>query len=378
MSKKYALVVPSWYPTPYNNMAGIFIQKHVQFINTFTKAVVIYPQESTEVKGIQPQAENEYIAYYRKGIIGQLSYLLAFFKAFFYVKRKYGLPYVIHLQVAYPASIVAVALSKWYNIPLIITEHWTGYMDEDGRYNKLSFLMKWFIKKAFALSKKTSVVSNALKQVIVEKRISSPEKIMTVYNTLNIPRPTAIKSHSLATDAPKALTIAHLTDAHKNISMLIEATDLVCKQLTDFKLTIVGGGPESDKFISLAKSKGLLNKNIFFTGYLPNNEVMAEYTKNDFYILSSNFETFSIATAEAIMHGLPVVTTKCGGPDEFINERNGIYIETKDAQNTAKAILQLIDNLSSYNPKQMSEEMREKFSEQKVIAQLKSLYKFDD
>jgi glycosyltransferase involved in cell wall biosynthesis len=105
---------------------------------------------------------------------------------------------------------------------------------------------------------------------------------------------------------------------------------------------------------------------------------MLQYPKHDFYILTSNFETFSIATAEAILHGLPVVTTKCGGPEEFVNETNGVFIEAITVAKTAEAILELISKIDFYNGKKMSAELQERFIEEKVVAQLKSLYKFGE
>jgi glycosyltransferase involved in cell wall biosynthesis len=248
-------------------MAGIFIQKHVQSISTFKKVVVIYAQENESKGGYEVFNDCEYVFYYKKGIVSQLNYLIAFAKAFLFVKKKLGTPAVIHLQVAYPAGIVAVVVAFLYRIPLILTEHWTGYMDADGRYEKLSFLMKWFIKKSFSMAERISVVSTSLKQVIVEKKLSTPEKLVLVYNTLQSPSAENIRRIDFESDDVKALTVAHLTDAHKNISLLINAVELVVKQYPNFKLTIVGGGPESEKFIELAKTKNLLMSHIVFTGY---------------------------------------------------------------------------------------------------------------
>lgn len=54
------------------------------------------------------------------------------------------------------------------------------------------------------------------------------------------------------------------------------------------------------------------------------NEVAGFFCECDFFVLNSNFETFSVVTAEALAYGKPVIATRCGGPEEFVNKIMGI------------------------------------------------------
>ncbi len=47
-------------------------------------------------------------------------------------------------------------------------------------------------------------------------------------------------------------------------------------------------------------------------------------------ITNSNYETFSVATAEALVCGVPVIATRCGGPEDFVTEDCGILIEPRN------------------------------------------------
>jgi hypothetical protein len=44
------------------------------------------------------------------------------------------------------------------------------------------------------------------------------------------------------------------------------------------------------------------------------------------FLLFSYFETFSCVLAEALCSGIPVIATNAGGIPEFVNSKNGIYV----------------------------------------------------
>ena len=40
--------------------------------------------------------------------------------------------------------------------------------------------------------------------------------------------------------------------------------------------------------------------------------------KSDVFVLASREETFGLVYIEAMLAGLPVIATSCGGPEEFV------------------------------------------------------------
>ena len=62
-------------------------------------------------------------------------------------------------------------------------------------------------------------------------------------------------------------------------------------------------------------------------------------------MLSSSTEGFSIATIEAMACELPVIATRCGGPEEIIrHEEDGILVDVGDSKQLAAAVQRVCED----------------------------------
>lgn len=374
----YSLIIPSWYPTPGQPLTGIFIQKHVRLISSFIPCVVLYSAEgSGQPQKTQAGQTVEYTFYYkahRSKLLTQLAQMQALWQGYKFIHRELGRPAVIHNHVVFPAGYFAWFLSVLQNIPLLITEHWSGYTDADGRYKGLSAIHHFTTHRAFARAKAVSVVSGFLKNAINEKGLTcATQPVLITSNVLNLP---GDKYNPFNPATPKALFIGNLNDHEKNVSGLLEATKKVAEHFPGFTLTIIGGGNDRPAFEKRALDMGLLNTNVIFKGSVPNNELLQYYAAADFFVLNSNFETFNIAAAEALMNGLPVISTRCGGPEEFVNESNGMLTAVNNHKELAENMIRLIENYSSYNRQEIARQMEEAYSNTVVTEQFKKMYSY--
>jgi glycosyltransferase involved in cell wall biosynthesis len=105
-------------------------------------------------------------------------------------------------------------------------------------------------------------------------------------------------------------------DAVKNISGLIHSFSVALKTNSNLHLTLIGGGPDEKKILDLIADLNL-SSHISFRGRLAHNAVLSEMNFCDFYICNSNFETFGMTVAEALRCGKPIISTRCGGPEEI-------------------------------------------------------------
>lgn len=102
----------------------------------------------------------------------------------------------------------------------------------------------------------------------------------------------------------------------------------------------------------------------------PSQEKLAEYyRKSDLLLFTSIYEGFGMPPLEAMASGIPVVTTSCGGIDEFIEPGyNALVSEVYDVSSLTNSVAYLLDNKDTREL--LSKRGREtalKFDKDKVI-----------
>ena len=91
----------------------------------------------------------------------------------------------------------------------------------------------------------------------------------------------------------------------------------------DVHLDLVGDGYLMDYYKTVAKDLGVEDY-ITFHGKKTREEISTILSNNDIFVVSSRLETFCIPGIEALASGLPIVSTSCLGPEEYIDEE---YVE---------------------------------------------------
>jgi glycosyltransferase involved in cell wall biosynthesis len=127
-------------------------------------------------------------------------------------------------------------------------------------------------------------------------------------------------------------------------TFLAAAAALLSTSSFDYRFVIVGSGTDAytAELLALRDRLGLAEA-VVFTGARDDiSDVMAAL---DVYALSSRSEGFSLSTIEAMASGLPVVATRCGGPEQILDDNaTGILIDNGSADAMAKAIDRLRRN----------------------------------
>jgi glycosyltransferase involved in cell wall biosynthesis len=266
---------------------------------------------------------------------------LPYYFAVFKLLKKHNVKFVqAHLL---GSALTFSILSLITRIPVVATLHGQVDINPNERFVKLKRLL---LKKGL---KKVVTVSNQLGAYLVDRQLFDEEQLEVIHNGINVdrynePNSGAIKKNlNLGEDTKLVGSIGNIRPA-KDYQTLIKAAANIIAIRDDVHFIVAGHSKKKlqSELDELVEQLGL-SKHIHFVGFLDNTpEFLAQL---DVFALSSSSEGFSIATLEAMAAQVPVVVTKCGGPEEIVRpEVDGKMVLIKDPDALSKALLELLKN----------------------------------
>ena len=153
----------------------------------------------------------------------------------------------------------------------------------------------------------------------------------------------------------------------KNFEMLIRAFFALNEKFSDYTLEIYGGGPLEEKLQYLIDEKGIADR-AKLMGVKKN--VMHYISDVALYVMSSNYEGFPNALAEAMATGVPVISTDfpTGVARELITDKNGIVIPIGDESALVDAMEKILDNEQEWeNMSIENRKLLDELSEERVM-----------
>ena len=157
-------------------------------------------------------------------------------------------------------------------------------------------------------------------------------------------------------------------DPRKNIGLLIEAIFLIKKMGVKISVYLIGAEQTDEIKQQLIKLN--LESDFNILPQLSRAELIPYLQTFDIFVLPSYQEGLCISALEAMSCGVPVISTYCGGPEEFvINHVTGELVNF-DANNMANTVVKIIQNrslrakLSEGARKLVEDKYSQKFAEQ--------------
>jgi glycosyltransferase involved in cell wall biosynthesis len=381
------LWLTSWYPNKMNPFSGDFIKRQAEAVSKYQPVDVLYvgkyfsesALDKTKFSGIENKSENlkESILYYPSSETGD--HIISKFKSLYtyfdnhikFIKKLHArndLPDLVHVQVAMKAGLVALYLKWRYNIPYVVTEHWTGYYRQakDSLFKK-SFIFRFLTRLILKNASAFLPVSEALGNQITQYWIQIPFlKIPNVVNTRFFYPPTMEPANRF-----RFIHISSLID-QKNPEGIIRSFIELINLGHPAELVLVGPlRPRLNKIISIC---GLPPDKIYCTGEIPYDQVGIELRKSNAMVMFSNYENMPCVLLEALCSGIPVIATNVGGIPEVIQEDNGILISAGDENELLEAMKEMIRNHNKYDKTKISQKASAQFSFETVGKKITGVY----
>ena len=141
--------------------------------------------------------------------------------------------------------------------------------------------------------------------------------------------------------AKKIVAVGRLVE-QKNHALLINAFRNVNEKFPDYKLYIYGEGGLRETLLNQIRDLKL-TESVILPGNVDN--IHEKIADAELYVLSSNYEGLSNALLEAMMMGLPCISTNCAGSNEVVkNGINGLLVKIGDEVELTNAICTLIND----------------------------------
>lgn len=233
------------------------------------------------------------------------------------------------------------------DIPVILTVHDLRFLHM-FKANRLPRYIyhKIVVPYSILQADRIIAVSHFTKKDLLEHFKIPEEKIDVIYNPLPPHFKVAPDKNLLSQVREKyrlpesyLLYVGNL-EPRKNLGRLIEAYLILRKKL-ESNLVIVGT-PEWQyaKLFDLVREKHL-DREIIFTGYVPDEDLPSLYSLARMFVFPSLFEGFGIPVIEAMACGTPVVTSNVSSLPEVAGDA-GILVDPYDAESIAEGISRVL------------------------------------
>lgn len=364
------------YPSKKYPMNGIFEYDQAKALSNYGHNIIFgfvdlrsirrfrkFGFEKFEKDGILHYGINIPLGRFPRGILSFFGYhgLKLLYKK---IEKEIGKPDLMHAHFT-GTAYSAAKLKKINELPLIITEHSSKIMSDNT--DKKIYQMADF---AYNQADKIISVSPTFKEIIKNKFNKKSIYIPNIVDTDIFQYNPAKKKDN---DEFNFVSVGNLIK-HKRMHHTIKAFNKAFKNNPKVKMTIIGGGPEKRNLESLIKDLNLEDR-VSLTGRIERKKIAEHFKYSDVFILASKGETFGVAFIEAMASGLPVIATRCGGPEHFIKKEQGLIIERNNINKLSEAMQIIYKNIDNYNNKKISKMTIEHFSPQNIAKQITEVYK---
>lgn len=281
--------------------------------------------------------------------------------------EKYGVPDIVHSHFT-DISYITIETLKSESCLKVITEHSSAIHN-----NQVSIKNKKRYENAYKQADKVIAVSGSLANVILKEYGVKCSVIPNIVNVVDLCMNRNADIWCKEEEQYTFVSIGRLT-TEKGMVNLVKGFVSCFKEDSKVQLIIIGDGKEKKEIQEIIKKNGMESQ-IFLYGVKSRGEIGCILDHCDCFVLASMTETFGVVFAEAMSFGIPVIGTKCGGPEDFVDEETGILIKVNDEDALKNALYFMKENSKKiYDRDIIKSKINHICSEKVVGKQLENLY----
>jgi glycosyltransferase involved in cell wall biosynthesis len=273
-----------------------------------------------------------------------------------------------------------------YSRPFVVTIHdLTLHKFPGGKkrdiISKLAYrlLIHTVVRKA----KHCFAVSENTKRDMMKYLKISSEKITVAYNGVSqrfspIHDVDRLKKFRIKHQLPeKYILYTGVFRSHKNIERLIDAYAMCKKNHSEFQLSLVLAGPHDSASTDIPEriKRYGLEKDIFLTGFFPEEEMQELYSASTAYIFPSLYEGFGIPPIEAMQCEVPVACSNTSSLPEVCGDAV-LYFDPYNTKEISEALFQISnDEKLRKDLVEKGKKQSQKFSWKDMVFKMYGVYK---
>lgn len=285
-----------------------------------------------------------------------------------YIKKHNLLPDFdcVYSLTSQDISPLGKVFSDIYNVPHVTAEHapfpWPGKVITDSAAEA--------IEKADAF---LAISNDKIRQVLLQNINVDPiwvgnlcDETKFVYKN---------EKHDI-----KTFLIVAANSFYKNLPLFIKSMEELKRiSSVEFKIIIAGynankGYSKNAESLETAVKNSIINENTTMIQAVSRDEMSDLYNACDAFIMTSIQEGLPVSALEASMSGLPIITTRCGGVEDYVDDSMGRIFSITDYKGIANACNQFLNGEIKFDNKAIREKAISLFGKEAFVERISKVF----
>ncbi|MBT7550100.1 MAG: glycosyltransferase, partial [Gemmatimonadetes bacterium] len=276
-------------------------------------------------------------------------------------------PDLIHAHLAYPDGLAAIEYGRQVNRPVVISVHGHDVREIPDACSEWRALVSRALTGAELVIASSGDVRERVRELgVADDRIRSIPQGVDCSLFRGADRQPG--------DGGWQLLYVGRFDVRKGMGVLLEAMHEVRRERGDVRLRLVGGSPVSGTADDFREQARGLEDCVEFVDEKSHEDIPALMAAADVFVLPSFYDSFGIVLIEAMACGLPVVATRCGGPEDIVEEGMGMLVGVGDARALARGILTVLNEYEGFDRAEIRRRIEAQYDYRGVAERIYGVY----